>query len=179
MKRKILFYFFYFLEYYYGVKHMEYITFYASVIIVWIVFGISTYLRPLNFKNVVIGITTVGYSLSFDTLFGTYMGLYNYINIKESPLYIILSAIFIYPMLNMVYTMFLPDKKRAAFIYTGLWIAAMLLFEYLTLLSGTIILTGWRPMPWSIVTYVTTYLWIYFLYRNLVQKFEVNIRSLQ
>jgi len=71
--------------------------------------------------------------------------------------------------------MFLPKKHKNALVYTAGWIVALLLFEYASLLTKTIVFTGWKPFPWSIVTYIVAYAWIYFFYRFLANKIPAKI----
>jgi hypothetical protein len=82
----------------------------------------------------------------------------------------VLAAVFIYAPLNMLYILFLPPGRQTKIIYTVLWIGSMFLFEYAGLISGTVVFTGWRAMPWSLVTYILTYAWVYFFYRYLQKK---------
>ncbi len=149
---------------------MEYIAFYISMAAILATFAICLRLKKFRLSNAVIGIATIGYSLVYEVTLGGYFGLYHYISPKVSLLYIVIGALFIYPFLNMLYTLFLPTNKKWLLVYTLSWIAAMLLFEYITLLTRTVVFTGWRPIPWSIVTYVVTYAWIYFFYRVLERK---------
>jgi len=69
-----------------------------------------------------------------------------------------------------MYTMFLPKDKKAVLGYTIAWMAAMMIFEYFSVMFGTVVFTGWTPFPWSVVTYVVTYLWVYLTYRYLSKK---------
>ena len=148
---------------------MEYKFFYGSIGALVILFLISIKFKRLTLPCIIIGITTVGYSLINDTFFGSYLKLFYYINTKEQPLYAVLAAIFIYPLLNMIYILFLPKSK--VLMYTGMWIIALLIFEYCTILTKTIVFTGWRPIPWSVVTYIVAYSSIYFFYKYLSKKF--------
>jgi purine-cytosine permease-like protein len=151
---------------------MEYNFFYISIAIVIILFLVSVRIKGLALPSVIIGITTVGYSLINDILFGDYLKLFYYINTKELPLYAILAAIFLYPLLNIIYTLFLPKHIKAVLIYTFFWIISLIIFEYCSLLTKTIVFTGWKPVPWSGVTYIVAYLWIYFFYRYLSKRFN-------
>jgi len=81
-----------------------------------------------------------------------------------------MSAILLYPSLNIMYTMFLPKDKKAVLGYTIAWMAAMMIFEYFSVMFGTVVFTGWTPFPWSVVTYVVTYLWVYLTYRYLSKR---------
>ncbi|PRX33581.1 hypothetical protein BX659_103108 [Orenia metallireducens] len=149
---------------------MEYGFFYGSIIILWIIFIICMRFKPVTLANIIIGITTIAYSLLYEILLGEYFDLYYYIKNNQSILYILLAGIFVYPILNIIYTLFLPKKIKPILIYTGLWIIAMLIFEYLSLLTKTVVFTGWRMFPWSPLTYVLTYLWVYLFYRYLEKR---------
>lgn len=151
---------------------MEYIFYYISAGVVLAAFIVSVYLKSLGFSNIVIGITTVGYTLVYEIILGDQMGLYYYLDPKVSTLYMVLSALLVYPLLNIVYTLFLPRKTRDVLAYTAAWIIAMLVFEFASVAAGTIVFTGWRPFPWSIVTYLFTYTWIYFFYRYMERSRE-------
>ena len=150
---------------------MEYIFFYLSIFAVLIAFFNFNLVRRVKLPSIIIGLATVGYSLTSDLLFGDRLKLFYYINGKASITYMILSAIFIYAFLNMLYTMFLPEKQKAVLIYTACWIVFMCAFEYATLVTRTIVFTGWKPVPWSLVTYIVAYLWIYFFYRFLSKNY--------
>lgn len=153
---------------------MAYGFFYLSFFVMWAAFAVvSRIIRP-DIRSLVIGIATAGYSVTFDMVFGVMGGLYHYISPPESSKYIVLSALLIYPFINIIYTSFLPQKPKRAVYYTALWIAGMLLFEYLSVKSGTIVFTGWRPVPWSIITYIITFAWIYSLYTNMSRRFTPN-----
>jgi hypothetical protein len=144
--------------------------FYGSIAVVWILFLICVQKKPITFKNIMVAIATIGYSLLFETTLGEYAGLYHYINRSNSLFYIIISAIFLYPVIEVIYTMFLPDKFNRAIIYTAIWIVLMLAFELLSLYTKTVLLTGWRVIPWSIVTYIVTFGWINLLFRYLKKR---------
>jgi len=124
----------------------------------------------LDFRSGIVGIMTVAYSMVYETVLGGYFRLYYYLNPQDSLIYIVLSAILLYPALNIIYTMFLPKKKKAVLGYSVAWIAAMLIFEYFSVKLQTIVFTGWKPVPWSLVTYIVTYLWIYLIYQYLSKK---------
>lgn len=140
------------------------------MIVIWIAFIIVGYFKGINLADIVIGIATVAYSVSFDCLFGTQLGLYHYILPSISISYAIAAAFLIYSILNIIYTIFLPKKLLNILSYTLVWILGMLIFETLSFITHTIVLTGWRVIPWSIVTYVVAYTWIYTLYNYLARK---------
>lgn len=149
---------------------MEYTFFYLSIIAVWIVFILSAMYRRPDFRAFIIGIATVAYSLTFDVTLGSYFGLYYYISPKDTNLYIVLSGITLYPLLNILYTLFLPKGGSKALIYSLIWTVAMLIFEYASIITKTVVFTGWKPIPWSIITYFVTYTWIYLLYRYISRR---------
>jgi hypothetical protein len=140
-----------------------------------VIFCFALSIRKLRLSNIIIGITTIGYSLTNDILFGDYFKLFYYISPQESTIYMILAAVFIYPLLNILYTMFLPKNRNYGFVYTLGWILGMLIFEYFTVAVNTIVFTGWKPIPWSIVLYIVAYLWIYNFYKYLVNKHAYRI----
>lgn len=149
---------------------MEYTVFYVSIAVIWVIFLILIYFKPIRLSNIIIGITSIAYSLIYEIILGEYLKLYYYINPKNSILYIVISSIFLYAILNIVYTLFLPKKIINILIYTSLWIVMMLLFENATLLSKTIVFTGWKLVPWSITTYLFTYTWVFFFYTYLSKR---------
>ncbi|NJD02180.1 MAG: hypothetical protein FIA99_06185 [Ruminiclostridium sp.] len=147
---------------------MEYTFFWTSAVVSMLILAAAAILKGTNLPAWIIGISTVAYSTVFDIAFGVRLGLYYYITPEESTLYILLGVLFVYTPLNIVYVVFLPENLKKILIYTVIWIAAMLVFEYASILTGSIVLTGWVPMPWSIVTYAVTYTWIILFYRYLL-----------
>lgn len=144
--------------------------FYGSLAVVWVVFLFCNLKKTVGLKNIIIAIAAVGFSLVFESALGEYAGLYYYINQPDSLLYIILSGVLLYPVINMIYTMFLPEKLNSAIFYTIIWIVLMLAFELLSLYTNTIVLTGWRVVPWSILTYILTFSWINLFFRYLKKR---------
>lgn len=149
---------------------METIFLYVSIIAVWILLAISLYFKPLKPNSIIIGIATTAYALVYDITLGHHFGLYYYIDPQGSVSYMVLAGMFLYPVLNIIYTLFLPDKRNDVLIYTGIWIIAMLVFEYASILTKTIVFTGWQPIPWSFVSYIVTYTLVYLFYRNLEKR---------
>ncbi len=148
---------------------MSYLVFYISLFAIWVIFGIISRFKPVKFDALLIGIATIGYSMGYDTILGDVMGLYHYINPAVSNLYMTISAFLLYPLLNMIYVLYLPKRSSKRIGYTLLWIIAMFVFELITVLSQTIVFTGWRPLPWSIVTYIATYAFI-ILFNNYIES---------
>ncbi|MHB1392158.1 MAG: hypothetical protein ACYCYE_03600 [Clostridia bacterium] len=144
--------------------------FYGSIAAVWVVLFICALKKSLTFKHIMVVIAAVGYSLLFETLLGKYAGLYYYINPEDSLFYIIVSSVLLYPIINVIYTIFLPEKAYPAAMYTAAWIVSMLAFELASLYTRTVVLTGWRVIPWSIITYIVTFSWINLLFRYLKKR---------
>ena len=144
--------------------------FYISIAAIWIVFLICAVKRQLTLRHLMVAIAGMGYSLLYETALGEYSGLYYYINKENSLLYIVLSAVLLYPEIEVIYTLFLPEKAYSAIFYTGIWIILMLIFELVSFYTGTVVLTGWKVIPWSVVTYMVTFLWINLLYRTLKKR---------
>lgn len=144
--------------------------FYGSILVIFIFSIFLCAKKRPDLAKIITGLASVTYSLTFDIIFGWLMGLYYYITPQTSMLYILISSFFIYAPLNVIYIMYLPSALKNKLIYSSVWIAVMLLFEYGSLAVRTIVFTGWNPIPWSVVTYVTTYLWINLLYSYLISK---------
>ncbi len=144
--------------------------FYGSIGAIWVAFFVCAVKKPLTFKHIMVFIAAIGYSLLFEASLGEYAGLYYYINPEDSLFYIIVSAVLIYPINEVIYTMFLPEKAYPAVMYTAAWIVLMLAFELTSIYTRTVVLTGWRVMPWSIVTYIVTFSWINLLFRYLKKR---------
>jgi hypothetical protein len=149
---------------------MEVAFFYGSIAAVDIVFFICALIKPLTFKSVIIAIAGMGYSMIFDATMGEYLGLYYYVNRSDSLFYVIVSSVLLYPIIEVIYTIFLPEKVYPAIVYTAVWIVLMLIFELVSIYAGTIVLTGWRIMPWSIAAYIFAFSWINLLFRHLKKK---------
>lgn len=155
---------------------MNYLFFYISIASLWLLLLTGKKLKPVKKAGIIIAIVTFIISLAYDITFGEILGLYHYISPSISLLYIILAGIFIYPPANIIYTMFLPENPNSACVYSILWIAAMLIFEYASITAGTVVFTGWNAFPWSPVTYVGTYIWVNLLYRyysNINEKVRI------
>lgn len=149
---------------------MAYIFFYASILIMWILLLICVRFRTPDTAHTIIAIVTAAVSIVYDMTFGEYMGLYYYIHPQVSVIHTMIAALLIYPPANVIYTLFLPRNAHAAAMYTILWIGGMLVFEYASVLAGTVVFTGWDPFPWSPLTYVGTYLWVYFLFKYVKNR---------
>lgn len=147
---------------------MKYSLFYASIFIGWVVFFFSYHRWRPGLPHIIIGLATVGYSMTYETILGVWGRLYYYLDPVNSPLYITIASVLIYPVINMLYTLFLPPKRVLS--YTLLWIMGMLLFEWFGVSQGIVVFTGWKVIPWSIVTYIVTYLWVYALYQILKKR---------
>lgn len=149
---------------------MSHIFFYASIVVLLILFLFVCTFKSPKLPNVIIGLTAVGYSLIIDIILGDQLKLYYYIDPQLSTMYIVVSAVFVYPILNIIYTLFLPKKFKSLIIYTFCWITSLLVFEYACVKAKTIVFTGWQALPWSIIIYLVTYIWIYYFYIFLIRK---------
>jgi len=143
--------------------------FFLSLATVLVTFFISTRIRPLKLHHFIVGLISAAFSVIFDTFFGKYLGLYYYVSKESSIVYMVIAGIFIYPVINMLYVMFLPDNRNSALVYTIMLFVGMLIFEYLSIITRTLVFTGWKPIPWSIITYAFTFTWVYYLHRLLIQ----------
>ena len=126
--------------------------------------------HKLSLRHWLIGISSIAYSLIYESFFGEYLNLYHYIDTEHSVLYIIISGILIYPPMNILYTVFLPTVRYRILVYTGGWVVGVLFFEYLSIMTKTVVFTGWQPIPWSIITYIVTCIWIFYFNRVLAKK---------
>jgi hypothetical protein len=149
---------------------LEYSFYYISLIVILIIFLVCTKFRKVTLSNIIIGLVTIGYSLISDIITGDRLKLFHYISPRVSTLYMIISAVFLYSLLNILYTMFLPRTNLSALLYTAIWVIGLLIFEGLSVKTGTVVFTGWRMFPWSVMLYLVTYLWIYYFYRYLKRR---------
>ncbi len=136
---------------------MEYTFFYMSIIITWIVFLVIIKLRPPRLSHLIIGIASVGYSAIYDMVLGGHYKLYHYISTDVSLLYTAIASLLVYPPLYILYVLLLPTRKLWKLVYTIGWTIALLIYEFITLYFKTVVLTGWRVFPWSVVTYIATF----------------------
>ena len=147
---------------------MAYAFFYISIAAVWVALIVITYgFRPAGLRHWIIAIVTAVISLAYDIILGTQMRLYYYIDPAISNICMVLSGLFLYPPLNVIFSLYLPEARSKVFLYTLIWIGAMLAFEFAGVYTGTLVFTGWRAMPCSVVTYAFTYAWVILLYRYL------------
>ncbi len=153
---------------------MKYFFYYGSIAIAWLLFLWAAGRKKPGLHDILIGIVSVAFSLAFEILLGTYARLYYYIDPPYDIPYMVAASILLYPLLNTLYVLFLPKKTKTALLYTVFWIAAMLVFEWASILTGTVVLTGWKMVPYSYLTYVLTYSWIYPLYRYLNSKYKIE-----
>jgi len=89
----------------------------------------------------------------------------------------VLAALFIYSIIGIIYTLFLPKDYTKVLVYTTIWIVVMLLFEYVSVKTKTIVFTGWQPVPWSFVSYVVTFGWMYMFYRYMMKHRDNSFAS--
>ena len=149
---------------------MAYTFFFIYLILICSALFICNSFRRIKLGHIIIGITSAAYSIAVDIIIGDNLGYYFYLDHGRSTFYIVVAGILIYPVLNIIYVLFLPERGRRFLVYTALWTIAMILFEYLTLKQRIVVFTGWKPIPWSLALYALTYLWINIFYRYLKRK---------
>lgn len=149
---------------------MAILFFYISIAAAWAALLALSIKRPPSLRHLMVVIAAIGYSLLFETSLGEYAGLYYYIDKENSLFYIILAAVLLYPVIDVIYTFFLPERAYPAIFYTTAWTACMLIFELASFSTHTVVLTGWKVFPWSIITYMVTFAWINLLFRSLKKR---------
>ncbi len=136
---------------------VAYTFFYTIIVVILIILIISLYLHRKQLEAAILtGVIYIGYTMLFDVFFGETLKLYHYINPELSSLYILISAVFLYPPTIIIFLLFLPKKNVNIVLYTVSWIAVLLLFEKISFMTHTVVLTGWKYFPWSPFTYIVT-----------------------
>lgn len=133
--------------------------YYGSILVLWIVFLIAVGKRPFKVRHVFIWITYSLYSLVYEVIFGDILNLYYYITPEDSIIYILLGSLFLYPVKMILYLLFLPSKK--VLWYTAGWIVFVQILELISMYTKTVVMTGWKVIPWSQITYLITYLLLF------------------
>ena len=139
---------------------MEKAFFYGIMLAQWLVFLLTLGRKPFRLRHLIL-LTVYGlYTLTFDCVFGEVLKLYYYIHPMDSLAYILQASILKYPITTGLYVFYLPQGRKVVW-YTAGWIVFLLLLELLSFATKTIVLTGWNVVPWSIITYVVSFLFIY------------------
>lgn len=109
--------------------------------------------------TLIVYLLAVAFGLTFEIGLGIYLGLFHYYNVKDSPFWILLMALFFYPAYHIVYIGLLAPNLTVKrwLIHTLLWTVFMLAFEYGTIRLDIVVLTGWLIWPWSPLTYIIVY----------------------
>lgn len=107
----------------------------------------------------IVYLLAVAFGLTFEIGLGIQLELFHYYNVKDSPYWILIMALFFYPIYHIVYIALLAPSLtvRRWLLHTVLWIGFMLVFEYVTICLDVVVLTGWAIWPWSLLTYVSVY----------------------
>ncbi len=127
--------------------------------------------KHIDVPLIITAISSAVFSLSFDSILGEHLGLYHYINSNVSIPYIVISGVFIYPPLNLFYLLFIPEGGyKKVLPYVSVWIVVMLIYEAISIATGTVVFTGWKPVPWSIITYIAVYAWMTLLFLYLKKR---------
>lgn len=145
---------------------MEKIFFYGAILLTWIIYLLVIGKKQILLRHLLVWIAYSLYSLTYEIIFGIILHLYYYIIPEESAVYILLSSLFFYPVKIVLYILFLPEGRRALW-YTAIWILALLALEIVSVLTKTIVFTGWKIMPWSLITYIVTFASVHFYDRYL------------
>lgn len=141
--------------------------YYGSILITWIVLFFALKKRTFKLRHLFLWITYSLYSLTYEMLFGVILHLYYYITPETSAAYIIVASLLLYPVMIILYSLFLPRKK--VLWYTMGWILLFQMLELLSIYTRTVVLIGWEIIPWSPVTYLLTYLFVYW-FDGILQK---------
>lgn len=141
---------------------MDKLFFYGSIILVLAIFFIAFGRRQFQLRHLFLMISYSLYNLIFELIFGEVLDLYYYINKTHSLIYTIIAAVFLYPVIAVLYVLFLPKGKKIIW-YTSGCIILILVLEIISLYTGTVVLTAWRVIPWSIITYIVSFSLIYLL----------------
>lgn len=136
------------------------IFFFGTVIVLLVLLILIIGKKGFRFCNLFLWFFYSLYSLTYEILFSEIFHLYYYISYSQSIIYILIASFFLYPPIVLIYVMYMPRKEWRV-LYTCGWIALILVLELTSIYTKTIVLTGWRIVPWSIITYVLTYILIY------------------
>jgi len=134
---------------------MAIIFFYGSILVIWIVLLIVVGKRTFKVRHLFVWISYSLYSLVYEFFFGSVLKLYHYITPDKSILYTLVGSLFLYPVIMVIYVLFLPSKK--VLWYTAGWIVFVQILELISLWTKTVVLTGWKVIPWSPLTYIITF----------------------
>lgn len=146
--------------------------FYVSILALMAVFFITIRKKQFRVRHMFLMITYSLYNLVFELIFGEIFELYYYINKAHSLIYIIIAAIFLYPVIAVLYILYLPAGSKVL-LFTSGCIILTLIFEIMSLCAGTIVLTGWKVIPWSVVTYIVSFGLIYMFNRYMLRLSEL------
>ena len=112
------------------------------------------------------------YNLIFELIYGEIFGLYYYIERTHSLIYIIIASVFLYPVIAVLYVSFYPEEKRALWFTLGA-IVIMLFLEMASLNTRTIVLTGWKVIPWSVIAYIVSFVFINIINNSLLRVLPI------
>ncbi len=139
--------------------------FYCSILIFWIALFIVARIRPFKLHHLFLWLIYSLYSLCFEAFFGEVLKLYYYIAPGASILFILLGSLLLYPLTAVLYVLLFP--KKMVLWYTVGWIVLLQGLEIVSIYTRTIVLTGWRIIPWSPLTYLISFLFICLMVRAL------------
>ncbi|WP_237266829.1 hypothetical protein [Thermoclostridium stercorarium] len=147
---------------------MNVLFFYASIVALLVIFFITVMKKKFTVRHMVLMLGYGLYNLIFELIFGEILGLYYYIEKGHSLVYTIIASLFLYPVIAILYVFYLPERKKV--VYTAGFTVAALIMEIFSLYSQTIVLTGWRILPWSVISYMVSFYLI-----NLFNSFLLRV----
>jgi len=142
--------------------------FYCLIALLLAVFFTTLCKKQLRTRHIFLMISYSLYNLLFELICGEIIDLYYYIEKSDSLVYIIIADVFLYPLIAVLYVFLLPEGKKV-FWFTSGAIIFLLILEIASLYTGTIVLTGWKVIPWSIVTYIVSFGLIY-VFNNYLNR---------
>lgn len=147
---------------------MNRLFFYGSITVLLAVFFTCVRRKRLGIRHMIIMMGYSLYNLIFELVFGEIFDLYYYMEKACSLVYIIVASVFLYPLIAVLYVLYLPTGT-GIFSYTLYFITGVLLLELIALYTRTIVFTGWKVIPWSVVTYIISFGLIYAFNRLLIR----------
>lgn len=147
---------------------MNRLFFYGSITVLLAVFFTCVRRKRLGIRHMIIMMGYSLYNLIFELVFGEIFDLYYYMEKACSLVYIIVASVFLYPLIAVLYVLYLPTGT-GIFSYTLYFITGVLLLELIALYTRAIVFTGWKVIPWSVVTYIISFGLIYAFNRLLIR----------
>jgi len=142
--------------------------FYGIIITLTALFLLILGKKQFGIRHIFLMMSYSLYNLIFELIYGEIFGLYYYIERTHSLIYIIIASVFLYPVIAVLYVSFLPGRKKALWFTLGA-IVIMLFLEMASLNTRTIVLTGWKVIPWSVIAYIVSFVFINIINNSLLR----------